>query len=42
LHLFFADDAALLLLDQIIGKRCGAGDPVSFDPEDFVREQLCG
>jgi hypothetical protein len=42
LHFFFAEHAALSLLDQITDGRCDAGDPVSFDPEAFVREQLCG
>jgi hypothetical protein len=40
LHLFVADDAAMLLLDRITEGRCGAGDPASFDPEEFVRERL--
>ena len=38
LHLFVADDAAMLLLDT--QGRCGAGDPASFNPEEFVQEQL--
>jgi hypothetical protein len=42
LHMFVADDMALALLEQITEGQCGAGDPVSFDPEAFVREQLCG
>ena len=40
LHLFFANDDAMSLLDEITEGRCGAGDPVTFDPEAFVREQL--
>ena len=40
LHLFVADDAAMLLLDRITEGRCGAGDPASFNPEEFVQEQL--
>jgi hypothetical protein len=40
--MFVADDIALALLQQITEGQCGASDPVSFDPEAFVREQLCG
>jgi hypothetical protein len=40
LHVFVADDLALALLDQITGGQCAIGDPASFAPEDFVREQL--
>jgi hypothetical protein len=40
LHLFVTDDLALALLDQITEGQCGTGDPVSFDPEEFVRGQL--
>jgi hypothetical protein len=35
-----ADDTAMLLLDEIAGERCGPGDPASFDPKEFVMEQL--
>lgn len=42
LHMFFADDRALALLDQITETQCEIGDPLSFDPEEFVRDQLCG
>jgi hypothetical protein len=40
LHVFVADDLALALLDRITDRRCRVGEPVSFDPEGFVREQL--
>jgi hypothetical protein len=40
LHLFVADDGAMSLLDVIAGGRCGAGDPGSFKPDEFVQEQL--
>ena len=40
LHLFVADDAAMLLLDRITEGRCGSGDPASFNPEELVQEQL--
>ena len=40
LHFLFADDDAMSLLDEITEGRSGAGDPVSFDPAEFVRERL--
>lgn len=40
LHLFVADDAARLLLDRITEGRCGPGDPVHLNPEEFVLTQL--
>ena len=40
LHLFFADDDAASLLDEIGGKLCVMGDPVALDPEECVRERL--
>jgi hypothetical protein len=40
LHVFVADDLALARLYQITEGQCGTGDPVSFDPEEFAREQL--
>ena len=40
LHLFFADDAAVALLDEIGGELCVLGDPVALDPEECVRERL--
>ena len=40
LHIFVADDAALSMLDGITDQECGPGDPVSFDPEEFVMERL--
>src|ERR1700722_483278 len=40
LHIFVADAAAVLLLNGITDERCGAGDPASFNPEEFIRTQL--
>jgi hypothetical protein len=40
LHIFVADEAAMLLLDEFAEGMCDDGDPVSFDHEEFVREQL--
>jgi hypothetical protein len=40
LHLFVADDGAMSLLARITEGRCGAGDPASFDPKEFVQAQL--
>jgi hypothetical protein len=40
LHVFAADDAAMLLLERITEGRCGAGDPANFNPDEFVQEQL--
>jgi hypothetical protein len=40
LHIFVEDDGALSLLDGITDRECGPGDPVSFDPEQFVMERL--
>ena len=40
LHFFVADDAALTLLDELTEGACGPGDPVSFNPEEFVSERL--
>jgi hypothetical protein len=40
LHLFVADDGAMSLLDRITEGRCGAGDPASFNPQEFIQEQL--
>jgi hypothetical protein len=40
LHFFVAECAAMLLLDSITEGRGGSGDPVSFNPEEFVQEQL--
>ena len=40
LHIFVEDDGALSLLDGITDQECGPGDPVSFDPEQFVMERL--
>jgi hypothetical protein len=34
------DEAALVLSDGIDGLRCEPGDPVDFDPEEFVIERL--
>ena len=40
LHLFVADDAAMLLLDGLTKGRYGPGDPASFNPQEFIQEQL--
>ena len=40
LHIFVADKAALSLLDELTEWECGPGDPVSFDPEEFVAGDL--
>jgi len=40
LHLFVADDTALTILDQLADEVCSQGDPVSFDPEEFVAGRL--
>jgi len=42
LHFFFANDGAVSLLDEITDGRGGLGDPARLDPEEFVRERLCG
>ena len=41
LHLFFADDVAASLLDEMSGELCVMGDPVALDPEECVRKHLC-
>ena len=40
IHVFVLDEDALALLDGIDGRRCEPGDPVDFDPEEFVIERL--
>jgi hypothetical protein len=40
LHIFAADETALTLLDELTEGMCGPGDPVSFDPEEFVLERI--
>ena len=40
LHFFFADDAAMSLLHQLADGLCGPGDPVDFDPQEFVVSRL--
>ena len=40
LHIFVADDDALALLDEITEGKCGAGDPVTFDADEFLRDRL--
>jgi len=40
IHVFVVDKDALALLDGIDGRRCEPGDPVDFDPEEFVIERL--
>ena len=39
-HVFALEEDALALLDGIDGVRCDPGDPVDFDPEEFVIERL--
>jgi hypothetical protein len=40
LHIFVLGEDALALVDGIDGRRCEPGDPVDFDPEEFVIERL--
>jgi hypothetical protein len=40
LHIFVADENALSLLADISEGQCGAGDPLDFDPEEFVADHL--
>jgi hypothetical protein len=40
LHFFVPDDAALPLLDELTEGTVGHGDPMSFDPEEFVLEGI--
>ena len=40
LHLFVADDHALLLVDEFTDARIVAGAPASFGPEEFVMQRL--
>ena len=40
LHLFLGDDAAVSVLEEIANELCVLGDPLTLDPEEFVREQL--
>jgi hypothetical protein len=40
LHIFVADEQALSPLADISGGRCGPGDPVNFDHEEFVSEHI--
>jgi hypothetical protein len=40
LHIFALDENALPFLDGIDGRRCEPGDPLDFDPEEFVIERL--
>jgi hypothetical protein len=42
LHIFVADDNALSTLADISEGRFGPGDPVDFDPEEFVTDHLSG
>jgi hypothetical protein len=42
LHFFLADDAAMSLLIEASVGECGPGDPVVFDPKEFVAESLGG
>jgi hypothetical protein len=40
LHIFVADEAALTLLGELTEWECGPGDPVNFDPEEFIAGRL--
>jgi hypothetical protein len=40
LHILVLDEDALPLLDGIDGRRSESGDPVDFNPEEFVIERL--
>jgi hypothetical protein len=40
IHIFVLDEDALAHLDGIDGTRCEPGDPLDFDPEEFVIERL--
>jgi len=40
IHVFVLEEDALALLDGIDGRRPEPGDPVDFDPEEFVIERL--
>jgi hypothetical protein len=40
IHIFALDADALVLLDGISDQRCEPGDPVDFDPEEFIIEWL--
>jgi hypothetical protein len=42
LHIFVADDLALSILADISERTCGPGDPVDFDPEEFVMQRIGG
>ena len=39
-HVFVFEEDALALIDDIDGLQSEAGDPVGFDPEEFVSESL--
>ena len=40
LHIFLSDDEVQSVLNETTKCNCGPGDPVDFDPEEFVRERL--
>jgi hypothetical protein len=40
LHLFLVDDEAVQFLEEIEKGAIGPGDPVAFDPDQFLRERL--
>jgi hypothetical protein len=42
MHTFVADDDALSCLADISEGPCGPGDPVDFDPEEFVMQRISG
>ena len=39
-HVFALEEDALAVLEDIDGVRCDPGDPVDFDPEEFVIQRL--
>jgi hypothetical protein len=42
LHIFVADDHGLSIVANIAGGQYAAGEPVEFDPEEFVTDHLNG
>jgi hypothetical protein len=39
-HVFVLCETAATLVDEIGGENCGVGDPVNFDPEEFINNRL--
>ena len=40
LHIFFADDTAIAILDELTERPSGPGDAVSFDAKEFVAQRV--